>query len=346
MPPFLYNRISQPFCSFPLPPPLPQLGSLPLTPAVQQMVMQRYSNPVAVLPFTPNWQTPQMMMPGYPPIPQQQQPYIQPISAFPPPPPVYIPPAPQTYIPPLPPYPSAPVSAAPLAPQVYIPPSAPQIYIPPTAPQTYIPAPPPPPVISSPPSSRLPLPNTNVVPSVPQYSYNGYPSICRACPPAPPPLGISVTGHCWVQHCAACHHVPTPISNPNTRPAGGRMTPLLRQPTVPQYIPEQTNQQYFHSNAPAMMRPWLRKTPPLPPGAVIISDEILDKNVPYSPYNHSQRQNRQSERGSRYKHRSTTVAPKANPATNLTVTKDSRSMSARRTKNNNNDNPKSTTRPC
>jgi hypothetical protein len=87
-----------------------------------------------------------------------------------------------------------------------------------------------------------------------------------------------------------------------------------------------------------MMRPWLRKTPPIPPGAVIISDEIMDKNGSYSQYNHSQRQHRQYERGSRYKHRSTTVTSKTNPSTNLTAIKVNRSMSPRRI-NNNNDNP-------
>jgi hypothetical protein len=130
--------------------------------------------------------------------------------------------------------------------------------------------------------------------------------------------------------------VPTPISNPNIRPAGGRITPLLRQPIVPQYIPEETRQQYLYANAPVMMRPWLRKTPPIPPGAVVISDEIFDKNVPASRYNHSQRQHRQYERGSRHKHRSTTVASKSNPATNLTNIKDNRSISPRRINNNNN----------
>ena len=80
MPPFLYNRISQPFSSFPLPPPLPQIGSLPLTPAVQQMVVQRYSNPIAVLSFPPSWQMPQMMMPSYSSVPQQ---YVPPVSAIP-----------------------------------------------------------------------------------------------------------------------------------------------------------------------------------------------------------------------------------------------------------------------
>ncbi|CAF4214189.1 unnamed protein product, partial [Rotaria magnacalcarata] len=36
-----------------------------------------------------------------------------------------------------------------------------------------------------------------------QNNFNSsYPSICRACPPAPPPLNIPVMGHCWVQHCA------------------------------------------------------------------------------------------------------------------------------------------------
>jgi hypothetical protein len=389
MPPFLYNRMSQPLCSFPLPPPLPQLGSLPLTPAVQQMVMQRYSNPIAVLPYTPNWQMPQLMMSGYPSVPQQQQQYMPPISAIPalpPPPQIYIPPsAPTAALPSLPPAPqafipppvlfSAPTSALPSlppAPQAFIPPPPPsfapisalpsfpfasQTFIPPPAPssapisalpsfplasQTYIPPTIPAnlPVPSSL-SLQLPIPDANIVPSLPQYSYSGYPSICRACPPAPPPLNISVTGHCWVQHCSACHHVPTPISNPNVRPGSGRITPLLRHPTVPQYIPEQIRQEqqeYLYANAPVMMRPWLRKTPPLPPGAIVISDEYFNKDGSHSQYNHSQRRHRPYERNARTKNRSTTVTSKPIAASNPTATKNHRSVSPRRANNNNNNN--------
>ncbi|CAF1473172.1 unnamed protein product, partial [Adineta steineri] len=71
VPPFLFNHIAQPLCSLPLPPPLPQISSLPLTPAVQQRVIQQYSNPVATFPFTPNWQSPQSFAPTYPPPLQQ-----------------------------------------------------------------------------------------------------------------------------------------------------------------------------------------------------------------------------------------------------------------------------------
>jgi hypothetical protein len=63
MPPFLFNRISQPLCSLPLPPPLPQMASLCLENDVQQIIMQRYANPVAVFPFNPSWQTSQPMVP-------------------------------------------------------------------------------------------------------------------------------------------------------------------------------------------------------------------------------------------------------------------------------------------
>jgi len=298
MPPFLYNRISQPLCSFPLPPPLPQIGSLPLTPAVQQMIMQRYSNPIAVLPFNSNWQVPQMMMPSYPLASQQQQQSILPATAF------------QSF---------------------------------PPGPQSYIPPPPPPPIsanipVLSPPSLQLPLSNANAVPSSPQYSYSGYPSMCRACPPAPPPLNIPVTGHCWVQHCCACHQVPTPISNPNIRPGGGRITPLLRHPTVPQYVPEQINeqqQQYHHANAPVMMRPWLRKTPPLPPGGVLISDEYIDRNSSDSRYDYPPRQHRQHKRSSDTKRRSTTVTSRTTSAKSPTVIKNNRSVSPGRVNKNN-----------
>ncbi|CAF4397307.1 unnamed protein product, partial [Adineta steineri] len=80
VPPFLFNHISQPLCSLPLPPPLPQISSLPLTPAVQQRVMQQYSNPVATFPFTPNWQPPQSFAPTYPsPL---QQPSMMPMPSF------------------------------------------------------------------------------------------------------------------------------------------------------------------------------------------------------------------------------------------------------------------------
>ena len=94
MPPFLYNRITQPQCALPLPPPLPQISSLPVTPVVQQMIMQQYSNPIAVLPFTPNSQLPRAMMPTYQAISQPQQPFL-PMTNFETP--QFIP---QSYIPP------------------------------------------------------------------------------------------------------------------------------------------------------------------------------------------------------------------------------------------------------
>jgi hypothetical protein len=284
MPPFLYNRMSQPLCSFPLPPPLPQLGSLPISPAIQQMVMQRYSNPVAVLPFNSNWQIPQQMMSGYPQALQQQyQQPMMPMSGF-----QSLPPAPPSYMPP-PPMPVC--QSLPPAPQSYIPPSMPAFQSFPPVPQPYSSLPPTIPNnlnMLAPPQLQAPLPDTYAAPFVSQYPNSDYPSLCRACPPAPPPLSIPVTGHCWVQHCSACHHVPIPVSNPNARPSGGRITPLLRHPTVPQYVPNQAiqQQQYPHTNAPVMMRPWLRKTPPLPPGAFVISDEYISKRDAY-PRHHS-----------------------------------------------------------
>ncbi|CAF1340673.1 unnamed protein product [Adineta steineri] len=80
VPPFLFSRMTQPLCSLPLPPPLPQISSLPLTPAVQQRVIQQCSNPVATFPFTPNWQPPQSFAPTYPsPL---QQPSMMPMPSF------------------------------------------------------------------------------------------------------------------------------------------------------------------------------------------------------------------------------------------------------------------------
>ncbi|UJR23643.1 hypothetical protein I4U23_026628 [Adineta vaga] len=184
MPPFSFNRMSQPLCSLPLPPPLPQISSLPLTPGIQQMVMQKYSNPVAVLPFTSNYQSGQSFAPNY---------------SFPP-----------------------------------------------------------------------------VVPP----SNSSYPSTCRACVPAPPPLNIPVTSHCWIQHCSACHHIPGDASNPNVRPDNhGRMTPLLRQPTVAQHVQDANNdyQHYPHVNTYSADGSRSNNLPPLPPGAVIISDEFVNR---------------------------------------------------------------------
>lgn len=393
MPPFLYNRISQPLCSFPLPPPLPQIGSLPLTPAVQQMVVQRYSNPIAVLPFSPNWQMPQMAMSAFSQVSSYQQQAMipmasfQPVSAAPSMPvlPSFLS-APQYFSPPsaptlsLPALPAAPQSyipystpalsfpALPPSSQSYIPSSAlavsfsafqpaPQSYIPPSAPALSLPALPPAPQsqlpsaqyyfpsstvpasmnVPSPPSYEQQSQNTNNIQTTSQYFNGGYPSICRACPPAPPPLNIPVTGHCWVQHCSACHHVPTPITNPNARPSGGRITPLLRHPTVPQYVPEQTmeqQQQYYQSTAPVLMRPWLRKTPPLPPGAILISDEYIDKKDTFK-YDHPQRPSRRHKRSSHHKYRSTTVTSKSTTNPSPTVIKDSRSVSPRRTNKSN-----------
>ncbi len=249
MPPFLFNRISQPFCSLPLPPPLPQIGSLPLTPFVQQMVMQQYANPVAVLPFTQNWQMSQAMMPMYPSIPQQQPQPVMPISTF------------QT------------------------PPSMPQPSIPLTLPPANMP-------LFPPNAASFPF-SSDALSSAVQTSTGGYPSTCRACIPAPPLLNVPVTGHCWVQHCSACHHVPADTSSPNTRPTDGRSTPLLRHSVVMQnaynpIVPDHQQQQYPHINTSMTMRPWLHEMPPLPPGGVIVSDEYLTPNHPAQTYHFSQ----------------------------------------------------------
>ena len=295
MPPFLFNRMSQPLCSFALPPPLPQLGSLPLTPGIQQMVMQRYENPVAVFPFASNWPVPQPMIPNFSQMPQQQ--LMMPISSFQPvsaPPPSYLPPAP---------------FPMPIAPQMYLPPPPP---LPPALPysQPYVPPsyamPPNPSVSFLPPPA--PFPGYVAPPQALHYSNNGYPDICRACPPAPPSLGIPIQGHCWVQHCSACHHVPSAMIPPNVRPNGGRVTPLLRHPTVPQYVPEQTMhwQSDPHANAPVMMRPWLRKTPPLPPGAVIISDQYFFRSPTPRRQRSSRRPPKAYPRQSSRRHRSLT----------------------------------------
>ncbi|CAF0816501.1 unnamed protein product [Adineta steineri] len=428
MPPFLYNRISQPLSSFPLPPPLPQLGSMPLTPAVQQMVLQRYSNPIAVLPYSSNWQQPQLMRPNFSQGFQQQ--LQQPMVPMQP----YLP-APQSYMPPaMPAYPSYPAASqqynsfpAPVpfqgfpsqapAPQPYASypapapvqcfpsqPPAPQPYVPypppapvqnfsalqpapasvpiqgfpllPPAPQPYIPAPaytqgysslPPAPQPYAPPSSFTVPYNNQCIPqsplsqfsSVSDPSSTSYPSLCRACPPAPPPLTISVSGHCWVQHCSACHHVPTHDTNHNVRPNTGRSTPLLRHPTVPQYVPDQTpyqppypqqqqqQQQCMLPNAPGMMRPWLRKTPPLPPGSVVLSDKCFNRDGSCCwDYSHSQkqhrphrqhrerRQHREHKRGSQSKRRSTTISSRSGSSDEPTALKASKSVSPRRASKN------------
>ncbi|CAM4911949.1 unnamed protein product [Rotaria socialis] len=462
MPPFLYNRISQPLCSFPLPPPLPQLGSLPLTPAVQQMVVQRYSNPVAVLPFSSNWQTPQMMMSSYPQASLYQQQPIPSISAF-----QSSSNAQQSYMPPLMPacsslppasnlqmLPSAPMQSFPSlqpASNLQMLPSAPMQSFPslqpasnlqmlPSAPmQNYssfqpasnlqmLPSAPMQDFSSLPPASNLqmlpsapmqnyssfqpasnlqmlpsapmqdfsslpPASNLQMLPSAPMQDFssaatalssapisafpsqqpdlqsyaasapmmpanmpassppydtaasslsqnnfnNSYPSTCRACPPVPPSLNVPVMGYCWVQHCAACHRVPTPVSTPNARPASGRITPLLRRPTVPQYIPNQTTQQNQYLQAPTsdLMRPWLRKTPPLPPGAILISDEIICKDDYSARYNHSPRKYRRHHRSIRHKHRSTTVSSGTISTTSPAVVKVGRSVSPKRKSKNN-----------
>ncbi|CAF1024136.1 unnamed protein product [Rotaria sordida] len=329
MPPFLYNRVAQPLYTFPLPPPLPQLGSLPLTPAVQQMVVQRYNNPLAVLPpYTPNWQIPQLMMPSYSQFSEFQP--MAPISTF-----QSFTAAPQSYIPSLMPT----FSHVPSVPQPCIPALMPTFPSLSSAPQLYLPPPSSMPVdqsMLSPPSLQLPLPNADVVSSLPQYINSGYPSICRACPPAPPALNIPVTGHCWVQHCAACHHVSTSISNPNMRSTGGRITPLLRYPTVQQYVPDQTIQQqnYFQNEAPILMRPWLRKTPPLPPGAILISDEYITGDGYSSRHDRSRRKQRRHQHSYYPKQRSKTVSSRIITKSNPVVIKVSRSVSPRRASKN------------
>jgi hypothetical protein len=217
------------------------------------MVMQRYANPVAVLPFIPNWQLSPPMLPYYPQILQSQQQSNMPISSLGPSQSI-----PQSYIP-----------------SAQFPINMPML-------PSY--------------ASSVPF-SSAAISSEAQYSNNDYSNTCRACIPAPPPLNISVTGHCWIQHCCACHYVPADTTNPNIRPSNGRFTPLLRQPTVQQnaYNPimyqqqqQQQQQQYPHINTSMTMRPWLHDTPPLPPGAVIISDEYVTNNDSVGAYHFSQ----------------------------------------------------------
>ncbi|CAF4311509.1 unnamed protein product, partial [Adineta steineri] len=161
VPPFLFSRMTQPLCSLPLPPPLPQISSLPLTPAVQQMVMQQYSNPVATFPFTPNWQSPQSFAPTYP--PPLQQPSMMPMPYCQAPPsfaPTYPPLLPQ---PPMMPMPSfqAPPSFAPTYPPLLPQPSMmpmPSCQAPPSFAPTY------PPILQQP--SAMPIPSFQA----PQYA--------------------------------------------------------------------------------------------------------------------------------------------------------------------------------
>jgi hypothetical protein len=309
---------------------------MPVAPAIQQMIMERYSNPVAVLPFNSNWQMPQSMMSGYPQAPQQQPmmygypqaPQQQPMMYGHPQAPQQ---QPMMYGHPQAPQQQPMMYGYPQVPQQQ--PMVPMAAFPtlPPAPQSYIPAPP-----SIPP----PFSDPNAVSSTPQYSNGGYPSMCRACPPAPPPLNMPVTGYCWVQHCSACHHVPNAASNPNVRPANERSTPLLRHPTVPQYVPDQTaQQQVFHANAPVMMRPWLRKTPPLPPGAVLISDEYIDKKDAHLPFNYSEQQKKQNQHSSHSKRRSRTETSRTRSSKASSMNNaNARSVSPRKTNNNNNNN--------
>jgi hypothetical protein len=246
MPPFTYNRMSQPLCSLPLPPPLlPQIGSLSLTPIVQQMVIQQYANPIAVLPFTPNFQMSQPMISGYPQIPQQQL-MVPPLTL----------PSPQ---------------------------SIPQPY----GPAPLIPANMP---VYSPNAPLFPF-SCDTTSAGLQYPNSGYPSTCRACVPPPPPLNIPVADHRWTQHCSACYHVPADASSPNIRPTNGRSTPLLRHPIVLQnsYNPPMQQPQYPHVNPSIAMRPWLHSIPPLPQGAVIISDEYISRENLGTTYNFSKK---------------------------------------------------------
>ena len=130
----------------------------------------------------------------------------------------------------------------------------------------------------------------NIFPPVP-YSFDAiplpaprandaYPSTCRACVPSPPSLDRQVIGHQWLQHCSACHLVPADASSPNSRPHHGRSTPLLRHPLVQDRIccpPVQQKHHYPHINPFPTRHPSLYNIP-LPPGAVIISDEYIGRN--------------------------------------------------------------------
>jgi hypothetical protein len=229
MPPFTFNRMSQPLCSLPLPPSLPQIASLLLTPLIQQMIMQQYANPVAILPFTPNCSISQPIIPGFPQVPQS--------------------------------------------------------YIPSTLMPANVP------ILPSNASSFLF--SFNATSSSPQYSNSGYPSTCRACIPQPPPLNIPVIDHFWTQHCSACHHIPADATKPNIRPTNGRSTPLLRHPTIVEnaYNPpiRKQKKQYPHTSASVRMRPWSHEMPPLPHGAVIISDQYISRKDSSKTYNFSRK---------------------------------------------------------
>ncbi|CAF1239853.1 unnamed protein product [Adineta steineri] len=235
VPPFLFSRMTQPLCSLPLPPPLPQISTLPLTPAVQQRVIQQYSNPVATFPFTPNWQSPQSFAPTYP--PPLQQPSMMPMPSF----------------------------------------QAPQYDS-----QPYFPSAVPPKNMSMLSSNTSPLlPYSNPVSSVPQLPNNNYSNICRACVPSPP-LNVTVTDHSKFQKCSTCHHIPTDGSNPNVQLSNDRSTQLLHHPAIQQHYPR--------TNTYMTKFTWPHKLPPLPPGAVIISDEYIKKrDTSYDSYFYSKR---------------------------------------------------------
>jgi hypothetical protein len=196
MPPFLFNRMSNGVCALPFPPPLPQISSLPLAPAVQQIVMDRYTNPFAVLPFTP----------------------LMPVSAF-----AF---APQQDL----------FNRAVFPPATYF----------------------------------------DAKPPIPQQAHNHDPSICRACPPAPPELNIPVSKYHWIQHCSACRCTPNSSFHSNVRPTRGRITPLLG----PSISSDQSigSNQYPHVNSSHIQPPWTSKIPPLPPGAIVVADHYLTRN--------------------------------------------------------------------
>jgi hypothetical protein len=126
----------------------------------------------------------------------------------------------------------------------------------------------------------MPMSPCSAIPSQAPYSNSGYPSTCRACIPPPTSLNAPVRGHGWVQNCSACDLLPTGGTKPNIRSNNGRFTPLLRHSIVKQnaYNPPIQQQQYPDINTSAVTRPWLHEMPPLPQGAIIISDEYVTEN--------------------------------------------------------------------
>ncbi len=126
--------------------------------------------------------------------------------------------------------------------------------------------------------------NVPIFPSqISQFPNSGYPRTYCICMPQPSSLNNS-----WMQYGPGYHQIPPVTTNPNVPPTDSRITPLLGHSTALPNEQNQIRQQYRNSyiNEATSTDFWSSKTPPLPPGAVLVLDEYINKNNSSQEHHH------------------------------------------------------------